>query len=86
MKRIPMVLVAIVSGLTLFGCGKAEEVYSVEWYKENEQARMARLDKCESSPELVNTPNCINAEAARNELLKEIDEEMDKIRKKMMKR
>jgi hypothetical protein len=46
--------------LNLAGC--AEEVHTVEWYKEHKAERDAQLKKCDDNPgQLNNTPNCINA-------------------------
>jgi len=45
------------------------EVKTVDWYKNHEVERNMVIEECDQNPgELINTPNCINAKAARNSL------------------
>ncbi|WP_163836893.1 EexN family lipoprotein [Spartinivicinus ruber] len=54
----------VVVTLFLSACG--ETVQTLEWYKENPEARKEMIKKCNSNPtELAETPNCINAQTAQ---------------------
>lgn len=67
---------ALLSGaLLVFSacCAFAEETKTVDWYAapENTAALDAKLAECRNNPgELRDTPNCINARAAANKLLR----------------
>ncbi|HAY4757173.1 TPA: EexN family lipoprotein [Escherichia coli] len=64
MKKLSLVLVV---AAVLVGCNKTPEpVQSVDWYKEHKAEREAMLAKCKANPgELALTPNCVNAQAAK---------------------
>lgn len=67
MNRICIALILLVlSGLSVVGCS-SEETKTVEWYvkPENKAALDAKLAECKNNPgELGNTPNCVNARKA----------------------
>jgi hypothetical protein len=53
----------------IVGCSPTEPVQTVAWYVANEAARQSMLAKCNANPgELGESPNCINAAAAANEV------------------
>ena len=55
--------------LTATGCGQSEPVQTADWYKANDAARKAMLEKCNNNPgELGGSPNCVNAAAAAHQL------------------
>jgi len=65
-------ILAVVAGvaITMSGCAKTEPVQTVEWFKTHETERKETLKKCEDNPgELQATPNCINANEARQKLI-----------------
>lgn len=46
-----------------------EAVQTVTWFKEHQEERLATLVSCKENPgELDNSPNCVNAMQAENEL------------------
>ncbi|WP_253305870.1 EexN family lipoprotein [unidentified bacterial endosymbiont] len=48
---------------------KKEEIHTVTWFKEHQEERQAMLASCRDNPgELENSPNCVNAMQAENEL------------------
>lgn len=48
---------------------KKEVVQTVTWFKEHQEERLAMLASCKENPgELDNSPNCVNAMQAENEL------------------
>lgn len=48
---------------------KVDAVYTVDFYKENKEERLAKLEECRNNPgELMMTPNCINAGKAKSSL------------------
>ena len=50
----------------LWGCSPAEEVKTADWYLANIPKMEEIITKCRNnSGELADTPNCMNAEAAR---------------------
>ena len=57
--------IALVS-LFLTACGtESETTKTVDYYKEHDADRKAKLTECENNPgELANTPNCQNAHKA----------------------
>jgi PBP1b-binding outer membrane lipoprotein LpoB len=65
-------LVACIA-LVLSGCNESsssDPTQTVEWYKENTDARQAMMQKCANNPgELRTTPNCINAKQAEQAVL-----------------
>ena len=66
MKKIVMVLAALMLLLPVSGCN-SEETRTVEWYlkPENKAAWEAKIAQCKDNPgELGNSPNCINARKA----------------------
>lgn len=68
MKRI--FCLAVVSGtLSLSGCNE-EEIKTVDWWEENEQARLEKLEECLGTDNDVvrKSPNCVNAIEARNRI------------------
>ena len=68
MKRI--FCLAVVSGaLALSGCNE-EEIKTVDWWEENEQARLEKLEECLGTDNDVvrKSPNCVNAIEARNRI------------------
>lgn len=68
MKRI--FFLAVVSGaLALSGCNE-EEIKTVDWWEENEQARLEKLEECLGTDNDVvrKSPNCVNAIEARNRI------------------
>lgn len=68
MKRI--FCLAVVSGvLALSGCNE-EEIKTVDWWEENEQARLEKLEECLGTDNDVvrKSPNCVNAIEARNKI------------------
>ena len=53
----------VLIAFSLIGC--AEEVKTVQWYKEHPEEMKQYIDKCKDNPgELAATPNCINAKKA----------------------
>ncbi|TCP11781.1 hypothetical protein EV683_1114 [Crenobacter luteus] len=62
------IVFSIAAAAILAGCNKAPEpVQSVDWYKAHKAEREAMLAKCKANPgELALTPNCVNAQAARD--------------------
>lgn len=72
MKKIALMLVATAF---LTACGeKAEEVHTVDWFKqpENQQVLEDTVKECKNDPgRLGKTPNCVNAQTAKRKLDKE---------------
>lgn len=53
----------------LVGCGENTPVQTADWYKTHDKERREMLAKCKASPgELAASPNCVNAQAAQNQL------------------
>ena len=78
MKKIIFVFI---TALAITACEKSEKVQTVSWYKEHNKERMEMLEKCGDNPgELMDTPNCNNAENARSDL------KLEELRAKMAKR
>jgi len=70
MKKIMFILVAVGVVTAMAGCKETEPVQTVEWYKTHKTEREETLKKCEDNPgELQATPNCINANDARQKLI-----------------
>ena len=68
MKRI--FCLAVVSGtLALSGCNE-EEIKTVDWWEENEQARLEKLEEFLGTDNDVvrKSPNCVNAIEAKNRI------------------
>lgn len=67
MKKIVFLFTLI---LMLAGCGKADPVQTVDWYKTHDAERKAINEKCKNNPgELSKTPNCQNAGEAQDRLM-----------------
>lgn len=60
----------------LWGCKPTEEVKTADWYQANLPEMEKMITKCRDNPgELDGTPNCKNAEAARQrDLARQIKE------------
>jgi len=68
MKKF-IVFTLIASGI-LVSCTKNEPVQTVQWYKEHAKERLEVINKCKDNPgELATTPNCVNANTAKQELI-----------------
>ena len=69
MKRIILCAVILLAGCSA-PTPATEEVKTVDWYKQNEEARNQKIKECESNPgQLRFTPNCINAVTAESKLV-----------------
>jgi hypothetical protein len=69
MKQVNKVLLTVSAALmlNLIGCEKAEEVRTVEWYREHKAERQEQIKKCSNNPgQLAATPNCMNAGQAES--------------------
>jgi len=72
MNRSNVVFFAVIFVLTLSGC-VGEKDRTVEWYKEHETERKAKIAECENNPgKLANTPNCVNARVAQSYIQHEV--------------
>lgn len=66
MKKVILSAVLAAMVLNFTGCGEQEEVKTVDYYKEHEAERKAKIEECKNNPgELRGTPNCINATTAK---------------------
>jgi len=64
-----VVLSLIASGI-MVSCAKNEPVQTVQWYKDHEKERLEVIEKCKNNPgELATTPNCVNANTAKQEII-----------------
>lgn len=58
-----------ISPTSFAGCNEElkEIVQTVEWYKDNKEVRLLKIENCDNNPgELAATPNCLNAHHAEN--------------------
>lgn len=64
MKKI--IAVSIIGAFFLAGCGK-EEIYTVDYYEKNDDARAAKIAKCEKASKMnaEEMANCHNAKRAQ---------------------
>ncbi|MGM0988556.1 MAG: EexN family lipoprotein [Pseudomonadota bacterium] len=80
MKRIFSIAVVFV-GVVLSGCND-EKVKTVDWWEENKQARLDKLEECLGTDDdaVRKSPNCVNAIEARRKinLVGEKDEDYTK--------
>lgn len=70
MKRTTYILLLMAAGL-LTGCNEAPktETKTVGWYLDHKNELEAALNACGENPgDLGSTPNCVNANEARNKL------------------
>lgn len=73
MKKFTVTLMVAGTLSVLAGCNKDKSaevaVQTVDWYKTHEAERAAMLAKCQSNPgELAATPNCVNANSAKESI------------------
>ncbi len=62
--RIFAVSVVVASAI-LSGCNESEPTQTVAWYQAHSEEHQAKLAECKNNPgELINTPNCMNAQQA----------------------
>lgn len=64
MKKI--IAVSIIGAFFLAGCGK-EEIYTLDYYEKNDDARAAKIAKCEKTAKMnaEEMANCHNAKRAQ---------------------
>lgn len=61
--------IALIACLSLAACSDAAPTQTVEWYKDHAPERAAMLADCKSNlGERELTANCLNAQAAQNQL------------------
>ncbi len=61
--------IALIACLALAGCSDVAPTQTVEWYKDHAPERAAMLADCQANPgERELTANCLNAQAAQNQL------------------
>jgi len=70
MKYTKTLLLVALATLLLSACSGEEEVRSKDWYITHSAEQATQFDICKHRPQLSETPNCINANAAE-ELLKQ---------------
>lgn len=72
MKTIPSILLLITSVTGLTGCNEADtrqQTKTVGWFFDHRDELAVNLKACRDNPgELAKTPNCINANDARNKV------------------
>ena len=72
MKTIHFILLSIAAAISLTGCNEADisqQTKTVGWFFEHRNELQLALKACRDNPgELANTPNCINANEARNKV------------------
>jgi hypothetical protein len=67
-----LAVLLITAAATVTGCNdadKAQQVKTVGWFLDHREELTAALKKCRDNPgELETTPNCVNANEARNQV------------------
>lgn len=63
------IIAAVVVLLSVIGCTD-EEIKTVDWWVENEQERIKKVEECLSTDDEIvrKSPNCVNAIEARDKI------------------
>lgn len=65
----PLFAVLLTTLVLLTACQNNEPTHSVEWFAEHKQERDTTLSACRENPSVLqNTPNCVNAHRAQNQI------------------
>jgi hypothetical protein len=72
MKKMTSILLLLAATISLTGCNEADTSHppkTVGWFFEHRDELAVALKACRDNPgELAKTPNCINANEARNKV------------------
>jgi hypothetical protein len=72
MKTIHFILLSIAAAISLTGCNEADtsqQTKTVGWFFDHRDELALAIKECRDNPgELAKTPNCINANEARNKV------------------
>ncbi|WP_282063600.1 EexN family lipoprotein [Roseobacter litoralis] len=78
MKHNPTLLVAVPLLLVVSACKEDKPNHTVQYFQENNQARIEALTKCEVMNEASSDANCVNAIEAAQIIAREQDRQSKK--------